>query len=74
MPQMKQMVKRTVVEAAKGPRTCKFTGSAIPKGQPCLVLHEGPRDRFNYSQDTALKMIKLARSRLDELEKQLMTI
>ena len=36
-----------------------------------MVLYEGSRDRYCYSQETALKMIRLARSRLDELENQL---
>ncbi len=71
MPTMKQMVKRADVEVAKARRTCKFTKAAITKGEPCLVLFEGPRDRFCYSADTALKMIRKARARLDELEQEL---
>ena len=71
MPKMKLMVKRTDVQIAKAKRTCKFTGSTILKGEKCLVLLEGPRDRFGYSRDTALKMISLAREHLDELEKEL---
>lgn len=71
MPKMKQMVKRTEVEIAKASRTCKFSKAPITKGETCLVLFESPRDRFCYSQDTGLHMIKLARERLDDLEQQL---
>lgn len=71
MPHLKQMVKRAKVEIAKARRTCKFTGESIAKGSACLVIHDGPRDRSCYSQNTALKMIRLARARLDELEREL---
>ncbi|MCP4374061.1 MAG: hypothetical protein GY797_39040 [Deltaproteobacteria bacterium] len=71
MPKMKQMIKRSEIQIAKGRRTCKFTKQTISKGSICLVLYEGPRDRFCYSQETALEMIKQARTRLDELENDL---
>ena len=72
MSRVKQMVKRSVVEIAKGKRTCKFTSESIAKGSVCLVVHDGPRDRACYSRRVALEMIKLARARLDELEGQLL--
>ena len=71
MARLKQMVKRSEVEVAKAKRTCKFTGEAIVKGAICLVIHDGPRDRSCYSREIALKMVKLARVRLDEIERQL---
>lgn len=71
MPKMKQMVKRTEVEVAQRQRTCRFSKAKIPRGEPCIVLYESPRDRFCYSHATALEMIKLARARLDELENEL---
>ena len=72
MARLKQMVKRTEVEVAKAKRTCKFTSEPIVKGSICLVIYDGPRDRSCYSQGIALEMIKLARGRLDELERLLM--
>jgi fructose-1,6-bisphosphatase/inositol monophosphatase family enzyme len=71
MPRPKQMIKRSEIEIAKAKRTCRFTGKSITKGSRCLVLYEGPQDRFCYSRSTALEMIRLARGRLDELESQL---
>lgn len=71
MARLKLMVKRTVVEAAKAKRTCKFTSEPIVKGSICLVVHDGPRERSCYSQHVGLEMIKFARARLDELEKVL---
>jgi hypothetical protein len=70
MARPKQMVKRSEVEIAKAKRTCKFTGTPILKGAMCLVVYDGPRDRFCYSQSVALEMINFARKRLDELEQQ----
>lgn len=67
------MVKRCEVETAKAKRTCKFTSDAITKGEICLVVYDGPRDRSCYSKKIAQEMIKLAHQRLDELEKELLT-
>ena len=71
MPRHKQMVKRSEVEVAKRRRTCKFSGNPIGKGEVCLVVYDGPRQRSPYSRDVGLEMIKLARARLDELEGEL---
>lgn len=71
MSRLKLMIKRSIVEVAKARRTCKFSSEAIVKGAICLVVHDGPRDRACYSRRIGLEMIKLARARLDELEKQL---
>jgi hypothetical protein len=71
MARVKQLVKQSEVEIAKAKRTCKFTGDAIVKGAICLVVYDGPRERFCYSQRVALEMIKLARARLKELEEEL---
>ena len=71
MPRPKQMVKRADVEVAGRRRKCKFSGASIPKGSVCLVVYDGPRDRFCYSRSVALEMIALARDRLSELEEGL---
>ena len=71
MPRPKQMVKTCQVEIARAKRTCAFTSAPIFKGNLCLVVYEGPRDRFCYSREIALRMIKQARERLDEVEHQL---
>ena len=71
MPRPKQMVKRSEVEVAKRRRTCKFSGTAIGKGEMCLVVYDGQRDRFPYCRDVGLEMIGLARARLDALEEAL---
>ena len=71
MPRVKQMVKRAKVEIAIARRTCKFTKATITKGNPCLVVYDGPRDRSCYSVRTAIEMIKAAHARLDELEQEL---
>jgi hypothetical protein len=71
MPRPKQMVKSCEVEIARAKRTCAFTSAPIFKGSPCLVVYEGPRDRSCYSREIALRMIKQARQRLDEVEHQL---
>lgn len=71
MPRLKQMVKRSRVEIAKARRTCKFTNESITKNSVCLVIYDGPRERSCYSRDIALKMIRSARERLNELEHEL---
>jgi hypothetical protein len=71
MPRPKQMVKTCEVEIARAKRTCAFTNAPIFKGSACLVVYEGPRDRSCYSREIALRMIKQARERLDEVEHQL---
>jgi ribosomal protein L24E len=71
MARLKQIVKRTDVEVAKARRTCKFSKASIEKGEPCLVVYDGSRDRNCYSSKTAFAMIKMARARLDVLEQKL---
>ena len=71
MPRPKSLVKRSEVEMARRRRTCKFSGQAIPKNAMCLVVYEDARQRSCYSLDTALRMIRLARERLDSLESEL---
>ena len=71
MPRPKQMVKRSEVEVAKRRRTCKFSGNSIDKGEVCLVVYDGQRDRFPYCRDVGLEMIGLARARLNALENAL---
>ena len=71
MPRHKQIVKRSGVEVAKGRRACKFSKATITKGALCLVVYDGPRDRSTYCREVGLEMIRLARGRLDELEKEL---
>ena len=71
MPRHKQLIKRSEVEVAKARRTCKFTRTGITKGSVCLVVYDGQRNRWCYSRNVALDMIKLARLRLDKLENEL---
>ena len=71
MPKMKQMIKRSMVEIAKGKRTCKFSKAKILKGQACLVVYDGPREHSCYSHDIALKMIKKAHAELEKIEIEL---
>ena len=71
MPRHKQMLKRSCIEVARAKRTCKFSDSSILKGAECLIVYDGPRRRSVYCRDVALEMIRLARVRLDELEREL---
>lgn len=71
MPKMKQMIKRTKVEIAKGKRTCKFSKTKILKGQACLVVYDGPREYSCYSRDVALKMIEKAHDELEKIKMEL---
>lgn len=43
----------------------------MERGEKCLVVYNGPRERSPYSREVGLEMIKLARTRLDELEEML---
>lgn len=68
MARVKSLLKRHVVETARGKRTCKHTGAAIEKGDICLVVFDGPRDRHPYGKEVARKMIEQARNTLSEAE------
>jgi hypothetical protein len=68
MPKLKLMIKSSSVEIAKAKRTCVFSRDEIAKGDQCLVLFEDARDRYVYSKDVALKMVEVARQRLDDIE------
>jgi hypothetical protein len=74
MSRVKLILKRSVVEVAKAKRTYRFSGEAVPKGSICMVVYNGPRERAGYSQRVAFEMVKLARARLDEIEKQLSAV
>ncbi len=74
MPRPKQMVKTCKVEIALAKRTCAFSNASIIKGTPCLVVYESPRNRFCYSKEVALRMIKQAREHLDGIEHQLSNV
>ena len=71
MPRVKSLIKKAVVETAKHARTCKFTNRRIPKDSQCIVVFDGPRERFCYSREVALHMIEESRQRLAELEELL---
>ncbi len=68
MPKPKLMIKRSSVEVAKAKRTCVFSGAEIQKGTVSLVLFEDSRDRYVYCKDVALRMIQIARERLEAVE------
>jgi hypothetical protein len=40
-------------------------------GEPCLVVFDGPRQRFCYSREIGLRMIERARADLQALEQSL---
>jgi hypothetical protein len=71
MPKRKSLLKKIVVEKAKGARTCKHNGKRIKKGGTCLLVFDGPRDRNNYSRDVALQMIEDTYERLNALKNEL---
>ena len=71
MPRHKSLVKRCDVEVAQRQRTCKFSRESIPMGEVCLVVWEDGRNRSCYSAEIALKMVKTAQARLDEIESEL---
>jgi hypothetical protein len=71
MAKVKSLIKRHSVETALHKRTCKHTRNPIPKGEVCLVVYDGPRDRHPYSKEVAMKMISQARTALDEIEASL---
>lgn len=71
MPKKKSLLKKIEVEVARKKRTCKHTRCAIPMGRSCLVVFDGPRKRFCYSKEVALKMIAEARAQLEAVENQL---
>lgn len=69
MPPFKSMLKRCAVEVARRQRTCCHDRSRkITMGETCLVVFEGEHERFNYSRDAALAMIRRAHEQLAELE------
>jgi len=71
MAKVKSILKRHVVEKALGKRTCTHSGAAIVKGEVCLVVFDGPYQRHPYCNEVAMKMIRQARAKLDELESNL---
>jgi hypothetical protein len=73
MAKVKSLIKRHEVEMALRKRKCTHSGMPIPKGELCLVVYDGPRDRHPYSRETALKMIDQARNTLDQLQGALRT-
>ena len=71
MPKRKSILKRIEIEVAQCKRTCKFTGSAIAKGEQCVVVFDAPREYKAYCRSVALQMIEDARERLKWLEDSL---
>jgi hypothetical protein len=67
----KSLLKRNMVEVAQRMRKCKNSQAKISSGQKCLVVFDGPRDRFCYSREIGLKMVEDARLSLKEIELQL---
>ena len=65
------MLKKAEVEIAQRTRTCKHTGNLIANGQTCLVVFDGPRQRFCYSREIGHKMIEDARQLLDKMKNEL---
>ncbi len=73
MAKIKSLVKKHAVEIAVRRRTCANNGSTIHKGETCLVVFDGPRDRYCYCREVAQKMIDQARLTLLEIESALNT-
>lgn len=71
MRRTKTLLKKTSPEVAQRRRHCANTGRTIPMGEPCLVVFDGPRQRFCYSREVALRMIEHAREDLKSLEEKL---
>jgi hypothetical protein len=64
MGKIKSMIKKCVVETAEHKRTCRRTGNAIPRGERCLVIFDGPRARHCYSRTIALEMVGASQAQL----------
>jgi hypothetical protein len=71
MRKTKSLLKKLSAETAKRRRTCCHTGRDISAGSPCLVVFDGPRQRFCYSHDVATRMIQQARQELLMIENAL---
>ena len=71
MKKTKTLLKKAVPEVAQRRRECGNTRRKIQAGESCLVVFDGPRQRFCYSREVALRMIEEARRRLDELQASL---
>lgn len=71
MPRTKSLLKRCTIETAQIKRKCKNTGKSIAGGCRCIVVFDGPRQRFCYSKEIALLMIETARKDLNELQREL---
>jgi hypothetical protein len=71
MKRTKSLLKKFVAETAKRQRTCCHTGRDISAGSPCLVVFDGPRQRFCYSHEVGARMIEQARHELLALENAL---
>ncbi len=68
MAKVKSMLKKHSVETAARRRTCAHSGSSIERGEQCLIVFDGARDRHCYGREVALKMIEQGRSTLDQVE------
>jgi hypothetical protein len=71
MAKFKSMLKNCAVEVAQRKRECKRTHAIIPKDEKCLVVYDGPRNRFCYCKDVALQMIAASNQELQNLERDL---
>ena len=70
MRKTKTLLKKATCEIARRARTCRNTNKSIEKGEACLIVFDGPRQRFCYSREVALVMIAEARKALNELERE----
>ena len=71
MAKRKSLLKKTEVETAQRTRTCRHSRGTISRGQTCLIVFDDSRQRFCYSREVGLKMIKDARQLLDDIERKL---
>jgi hypothetical protein len=71
MRKTKTLLKKAIPEVAQRRRECGNTRRKIHPGETCLVVFDGPRQRYCYSREVALRMIAEARRQLDDLESAL---
>jgi hypothetical protein len=69
--QRKSILKKIQVETAERQRRCRYTRCRIAKGELCIVVFDGPQQRFCYSREIGLKMLMDASATLAELQTQL---
>ena len=72
MPRVRDILIHVYVDTAQRKRTCKRSGSAISKGEACLVIKTGPMGSpYSYNSDSAQLILNAAWKKLVTLYVQL---